>query len=223
MVAVVFDDKDNIAALQRREADLVKYRGMDVYFTSGAALAPGAYKCRIVIRDLETGAAAVASAATVVAKPATVGLSLHSPLLLVSGSNFAYLEAAPSRTRDKLAWTDAYVYDRAKYSPFVGTVPAGSSKIYAALPCSVTGLVAPEVALSAFLIRSETGEAIPLPLTGLSRASNVNTEIRLVEISLAGLRAGAYRLYLHGEDAASHSVSYAQTALVITAEGPIRK
>jgi len=215
IVALVFDDKDNLAGLQRREADLTRYRGMDVFFTSGAALAPGAYKCRIVIRDLETGAAAVASSPAAVAKPATLGLSLHTPLLLAPGSNFVYLDAAPSRTRDNLSWTDAYGYDRARYSPLVSAAPAGAPKIYAALPCTVTGLVAPDIALSAFLVRSSTGEPIALPLTVLSRTGAGNAERLFVEISLAGVPPGSYRLYVHGEDAASGSVAYAQTALIL--------
>jgi VWFA-related protein len=217
IVAVIFDDKDNVAGLQRREADLTKYRGMDVYFTSGAALAPGAYKCRIVIRDLETGAAAVAFSTAAVAKPAIVGLSLHTPLLLDAGSNFAYLEAAASKTRDKLGWMDAYAFDRAKYSPLVASAPGGAQKIYASLPCAVTGLVAPDIVLSAFLIRSSTGESIPLPITVLDKSGTKNAERRFLEISIAGVPAGQYRLYLHAEDAASKSVSYAQTALNISA------
>jgi len=222
IVAVIFDDKDNLAGLQRREADLTKYRGMDVYFTSGAALAPGAYKCRIVIRDLETGTAAVASAPAAVAKPATLGLSLPTPLLLVPGSSFVYLEAAPSKTRDRMGWADAYGYDRARYSPLVAAAPAGASKIYASVPCAVSGLVAPDIALSAFLVRASTGESMVLPLTVLDRTGSGNAEKLFVELSLAGIPAGRYRLYLHAEDAASKSVAYAQTALTLTATDPVR-
>jgi VWFA-related protein len=222
IVAIVFDDKDNVAGLQRREADLSKYRGMDVFFTSGAALAPGNYRCRIVIRDLATGTAAVASSPARVAKPATVGLSLHTPLLLVAESNFAYLEAAPSKTREKLGWAEAYPFDRARYSPLGTAAPAGTAKIYAALPCSVTGLVSPDIALAAHLVRTATGESIDLPFTVLTKTDLAGAEIRFLEIPLTGVPAGKYRLYLHAEDAASHSVSYAQTILTLTSDGPIR-
>ena len=222
IVAIVFDDKDNVAGLQRREADLSKYRGMDVFFTSGAALAPGNYRCRIVIRDLASGTAAVASSPARVAKPATVGLSLHTPLLLVAESNFAYLEAAPSKTRDKLGWAEAYPFDRSRYSPLVAAAPAGTAKIYAALPCSMTGLVAPDVALSVHLVRTTRGESIALPFTVLAKTGLAGAEIRFLEIPLAGVPSGKYRLYLHAEDAASKAVSYAQTFLTLTSAAPIR-
>ena len=216
IVAIVFDDKDNVAGLQRREADLSKYRGMDVFFTSGAALAPGSYRCRIVIRDLATGTAAVASSPARVAKPATVGLSLHTPLLLVAESNFAYLEAEPSNTRDKLGWAEAYPFDRARFSPLVTAAPAGTATLYAALPCSVAGLVAPDVALAVHLVRTATGESIDLPFRVLTKTDRGGAEIRFLEIPLEGVSAGTYRLYLHAEDAASKSVSYAQTGLTLT-------
>jgi len=220
IVAIVFDAKDNLAGLQRREADLSKYRGMDVFFTSGAALVPGNYRCRIVIRDLESGKAAVASAPARVAKPATVGLSLHTPLLLVAGSNFAYLEAAPSKTRSKLGWGECYPFDRARYSPLVAVAPAGTAKIYASLPCSVTGLVAPDITLAVHLVRTTTGESIALPFSVLVKTDLGNTEIRFLEIPLAGIPAGKYRLYIHAEDTASKAVAYAQTSLTLISDDP---
>jgi hypothetical protein len=195
---------------------------MDVFFTSGAALAPGNYRCRIVIRDLATGTAAVASSPARVAKPATIGLSLHTPLLLVAESNFVYLEAAPSKTRDKLGWAEAYPFDRTRYSPLGTAAPAGTARIYAALPCSVTGLVAPDISLAVHLVRTTTGESIALPFMVLAKTDLFGAEIRFLEIPLTGIPAGTYRLYLHAEDAASKTVSYAQTALTLTSGDPLR-
>jgi VWFA-related protein len=216
LVALVFDENENLVRLQRTEADLAKYRGMDVFCASGAALQPGSYKCRLVIRDLDSGTGAVASARANVAKKAFVGLSLHSPLLLVPESSFAYLEAAAAKKKEATAWNDAYPFDRALYSPLVGEAPKGTPKIFAVVPCSMTGLVQPSITLTAWLVNSVSGERLPLPFSVLNKARKEDVEIQFLELPLTDVPPGKYLLYLHAEDAVSMAVSYAQTTLIIT-------
>ena len=215
LISLVFDEKENLAGFQRVVADLTKYRGMDVFFTSGATLQPGPYKCRLVIRDLETGNAAVASAQVYVVKKAYVGLSLHSPLLLIPESNFAYLEGVGSRKNAGLTWKDAYPYDHAQYSPLVAEAAKRTAKLFAVVPYSVAGIVQPNITLTAFLINSASGQKIPVTLSVLNKAQKADIEIQFVEFSLAGVPPGKYRLYLHAEDARTKYVSYAQTPLTI--------
>ena len=215
LISLVFDEKENLAGLQRAEADLTKYRGMDVFFTSGASLGPGPYKCRLVVRDLDTGNAAVASAQAFVVKKAYIGLSLHSPLLLVPESNFAYLEGIGARRSAGLSWKDAYPYDRAQYSPLIAEAAKRTAKLFAVVPCSVAGVAQPGITLTAFLINSASGEMIPISLSVLNKAQKADLEIQFVEFPLANVPPGKYLLYLHAEDAGTKSVSYAQTPLMI--------
>jgi VWFA-related protein len=65
-VAVIFDEKGDIAALSRDAKET--YTLTEEHFSFGAAfsLSPGAYQCRLVIRNLETGRGAVASATAVI-------------------------------------------------------------------------------------------------------------------------------------------------------------
>lgn len=65
-VGIVFDESQNIAALKRNEWERSALAGK--WFTFGAAfsLPPGKYQCRLVIRNLETGRAAVASVTAVI-------------------------------------------------------------------------------------------------------------------------------------------------------------
>ena len=65
-VAVIFDGKGDIAALSRDAKET--YTLTEEHFSFGAAfsLSPGAYQCRLVIRNLETGRGAVASATAVI-------------------------------------------------------------------------------------------------------------------------------------------------------------
>jgi hypothetical protein len=215
IVSLMFDEKENLAVLQRTETDLIKYRGMDVFYTSGASLEPGEYKCRLVIRDLDTGDAAVASERVHIAKKVFTGLSLHSPLLLVPGGNFAYFEGTGVKKNEAISWKDVYPYDRAQYSPIIGEVPQGTLKLYAVVPCSVTGIVLPSITLTAFLINSASGEKIPLTISILNKTLKEDIEIQFAEFPLNNIPAGKYLFYLHAEEAGTNLVSYAQTPLII--------
>lgn len=215
LISLIFDEKENLAGLQKAEAELSKYRGMDVYYTTGVSLQPGPYRCRLVIRDLDTGDAAVASARVQIAKKAFVGLSLHSPLLLVPGSNFAYLEGSRPKGKAAPSWNDAYPYDRAQYSPMIGEVAKETAGLFAMVPCSITGIVLPEITLTAFLINSASGEKTPMKLSVLNKSSKGDVEIQFVEFPLNEIPPGKYILYLHAEDAGTKFVSYAQTPLII--------
>jgi len=214
LVALVFNENENLASLQRTEADFTKYRGMDVFYASGAALEPGSYKCRLVIRDLDTGSGAVASARVNVTPKTLIGLSLYSPLLLAQESNFVYLEA-DAKNKNAIAWKDAYSYDRAQYSPIIGEVPKGTFKIFAITPYSMPGIVQPNITLGAWLINSTSGERIPVPFSVLNNARKEELEIQFLELSLNDIPTGKYLLYFNAEDAGTKAVSYAQTTLVI--------
>lgn len=215
LISLVFDEKENLIGLQRTEAELKKYRGLDVFYTSGALLPPGQYKCRLVIRDLDTGDAAVASASVHVTQKPSVGLSLYSPLLLVQESNFAYLEGTGAKKEEEISWKEAYPYDRAQYSPIIGEAPTGTAKLYGVVPCSFAGIFLPDITLTAYLINSSSGQKIPITLSILNKSRKADIEIQFVEFSLTNVPPGKYLLYLHAEETGTKFVSYTQTPLMI--------
>jgi VWFA-related protein len=215
LVALIFDAADNLLGLQRYETDLSKFKGMDVFYTSGAGAQPGGYKARLIIRDMENGAAAVASTrVNVVPKPLT-GLGLHSPLLLTAESNFAYLESVAAKKTGRADWKDAYPYERAKYSPLLGALPRETRRIYALLPCSTAGLVQPEIAVAAWLIDAGTGEKLPVSATVVNKTVSGSLDILLLELDLGAAPEGKYRIFFRAEDAGSQSIATTQTALVL--------
>jgi VWFA-related protein len=65
-VAVIFDDKGNIVTLRRNEKETYCLTGETFSFGAAFSLTPGKYQCRLVIRNLETGRGAVASATAVI-------------------------------------------------------------------------------------------------------------------------------------------------------------
>ena len=66
IIGVIFDEKENVVTLKRDEREATDLSGERFTFSSSFSLPPGTYKCRLVIRNLETGRGAVASATAVI-------------------------------------------------------------------------------------------------------------------------------------------------------------
>ncbi len=214
IISLVFDDHDKLSDLQRSTADLSRYREQAVILTAGTVLPSGAYVCRIVVRDLDTGAGAVASARIFVSNPASAGLSLFTPLLLTPVGNVAYLKPASRKAKDTEIWNKIYSYDQARYSPLINEVPAGMSKIYALLPGSKKG-PAGEVSLKVFLIDTGAGKKFEIPLGASSSSWNENIGSRLIELDLPAVAPGKYSLYFYVQDPISKSSAYTQIPIII--------
>ncbi len=218
VVSLIFDEQDNAVERRQIKPDLSKFRGMDLFYSSDAALGPGTYRCRIIVRDLDTGDAALAYARAVVpAKPGAGGsasaLTLLSPLLLAAGSNFAYLD---DQTKKNTApWMDFYVYDRAKFSPLTGELALGAKAIYVLLPFSLAGAAPGDISISASLIDTTSGTNLSIPLGLLSKARKGNIELQLAELAVEGIAAGKYILYIRAEEAGKKAVVYAQVPISI--------
>ena len=65
-IAVIFDEKENIVTLKRNAREATDLSGEHFQFSASFFLPQGTYKCRLVIRNLETGKGAVASATAVI-------------------------------------------------------------------------------------------------------------------------------------------------------------
>jgi len=214
LVSLVFDEEENLADLQRQETDLTKYRGMDVFTSSEIALKSGAYRCRLVIRDLDTGTAAVAYGRASVPAKTAKALSLYSPFLLIQGSNFAYLEGT-AKKKDSATWKELYPYDRARYSPLMGGLQRGTSIFYAVAPCMISGIGKPNITYTTALINKALGEKTFLPVSIMEKSQRGDVETSFLEFSLNKMAPGEYIFYIFAEDTAARASSYAQTTLII--------
>jgi len=67
MITVIFDEKEDIAAFKKSQVKVSSLPGERVSFGGSFSLPAGAYKCRFVVRNLETGRAAVGATSAVVA------------------------------------------------------------------------------------------------------------------------------------------------------------
>ncbi len=66
IISLVFDKNEDIVAFDRIEKDFTKFPDDEFQYSCYLSVPPGEYKCRIVIRNMETGRGAVGSASVII-------------------------------------------------------------------------------------------------------------------------------------------------------------
>jgi VWFA-related protein len=207
IVTIIFDKEDNIVKIEKERMDFSKLPKGNVYYSNLLSIDPGDYKCRVVIRNLETGRGAVASSVAKVTEVPDYSIKLFPPLLLKPEEEAFYLGELPA----------AYAFDTSQYSPLVEELDRGTEHVWAMVRCSFSGIQRPSITFSANLIHYEgiAGNAIPVTLSILKRHHEEEAEIFLIEIQTQKLRAGAHFLYLFAEDNLTHLSSSVNTAFKV--------
>lgn len=215
LVALFFDAQDALLSLQRLVLARADYGGKETLFTAGTSAAPGATKCRIVLRDLDTGRSAIAAASAYAGPSSRQALSVFSPLLLVEGGGVFYLEGVVKEAAESPAWRELYSYDRASFSPAIGGKVAGAGKVRVILPYSAPGLSVSDLTFQANLVDSSTGESLAVPLDLRETASRGTVEAQTFDISLADVPNGRYTVYIHVGNKVTGQVASARALLTI--------
>ena len=207
IVSIIFDKENNIVKIEREKKDFSKLPKGNIYYSSLVSLNPGDYKCRLVIRNLETGRGAVASSSAKVPKCPDYGIKLYSPLLLKPEKGVFYLKE-PSAV---------YPFDASQYSPLVEQLDQRTNKVLAVVRCSFSNIQQPDIKLSANLIHhlADTGKTIPVFISILNQYQEDDTVIFLIELQTEELQSGEYFLYLFAEDMFTKSRSRVNTAFKV--------
>jgi hypothetical protein len=223
IVRLIFDARGDLADLRRSEETLGRFTNKSLFYSTRIVLDPGEYRCRIVVRNLENGTAAVATATALV--PALTArsrpLALLPPLLLTDDAASAvYIEG-----RSKLSQTETiitpermspYPFDFRSYAPLFGAIPRGRPATVVLLPCVVTGTGDPAgISLRAAVIDAVTGEATSLEIQCLNSVPRADVVYYPLVIATGDLAQGTYALHFYAEDAATGAVSHTSTILTI--------
>jgi len=215
LVALFFDAQDNLLSLQRTAVDPGGYKGRDILFTAGAAPRPGMTKCRVIIRDLDTGRSAVASAKAYSPAPGGPALMAHSPLVVVEREGPYLLEGVVKGAPESPSWREIFPYDPSKTCPVLEGEIVEAAKVGVIVPYSASGMLPADVVIKANLVNSVTGRdlAVPVELKESSTRGGGGT-LRL-ELPLDGVEPGPYVLYIHLADKASGAQTSAHVSLRI--------
>jgi VWFA-related protein len=207
IVSLVFDTENSIVKMGREQEDFTKLPEGDIYYTNFTSLHPGEYKCRIVLRNSETGSGAVASSSVIVPEAQDQSIKLQPPLLLKPEEGASYI---------KKAFT-AYPYNSSQYSPLLEPLEQGTNRVLAVVRCTYSGIQQPDIQLSANLIHSsdDDGKAIPAAISILDRYHDADTEIFLLELQTEQLPTGEYFLYFFAVDSLTQARSGVNTAFSV--------
>jgi VWFA-related protein len=200
IVALFFDAQDALMSLQRVAVAKADYADKDGLFSAGTAGRPGLVKCRVILRDLETGQSAAGSMTVPCGPSGRQALSVFTPLLLVEGRSVFPIEGVVKGAAENPAWREIYAYDAGSLSPVVGSEPITADKVTVLLPYAAPDLGAPALVFTANLVDSATGRSWPVPLELKETATRGPLEVRKIEVSLASVPRGKYALFIHVGD-----------------------
>ena len=223
IVRFIFDARGDLVDLRRSEETLGRYANKSLLYSTRIVLDPGEYRCRIVVRNLENGTAAVATASAVVPSLTARSrpLALLPPLLLTDDTAGAvYLEGRSKLSRTETLLTpermSPYPFDFRNYAPLFGTVPRGRPATVALLPCVVTGAVDLDgISLRASFIEMSTGKRADLEIQCLNTVPRADVVYYPLVILTGNLEQGTYVLHFFAEHAASGAVSHSSAMLTI--------
>ncbi len=214
-VAIFFDGKGEVGEMVREEIDPASVRGRDMAFAAGSVLKPGDYSCRLVVRDMDSGMSAVGSARATVIKPQITGLQLGTPLMLEMKTGCSFLSSGAKKGKAAFPWADIYPYDSALFTPVLPGSPATATNLQIVMPCAFPGAGLSELAMSAHLVNSTSGERSPLTIARVDRAPKGPLEILTLDVPTAGIAPGTYYLHFNAQDRATGSLGHAFTTLII--------
>ncbi len=216
LVAAFLDGRDELLSLQRATVSQTEYSTRDILFTAGASAPPGPVNCRVIIRNLETGRSAVGSAKTHVAAAAGQALTLSSPLILAPGGGLYRLEGVIKEALQGPPWNDIYAFDASAFSPVVGgekvTAPG---RVTVIVPFATSSGVRNDIAFHVNLVNSETAENVAVLFEPRELTVRAGLQVQNLEISLEGVVAGSYLLYVHAADRLSGAAASAFAPLNI--------
>lgn len=208
IVHIVFDEEDNIVSLQRRERSLMSTDFERLYDWKYYSLEPGKYKCRIVVRNLEKGLGAVASADAVVARKKTGAIQIFQPMVAIPREDVARGSA--------LSAGIAPVYPlEAGYLPLIGPLPKAAHIFSLILRCELGGITEPELRLRFSLKNLDSGKSLPIRYALRRIMEGEDLRIFAVDLTTEPIPPGRFILHCFAEDALSHSVSQSYTLLSV--------
>ncbi len=197
---LVFNALDEIVDSRRTEMPLEASRieQSSAFFLTALSARPGTYKSRVVLRNIETGRAAVAGASVIVPEADATKIIIFPPLLVSEVARSVLLGTATDkqdgRSTGAAQAAQAFIFDPKKYKPYLGDKLTAGVPITAAVRCSVPSEDVSGLELSAKLISQASGEEHAIALTILDKREDKNAKAFLARLEIPEAAKGLYRM-----------------------------
>jgi len=218
-VSLVFNDADDIVDLKRSQTNFTALGRNKVFLLDLFSVSPGAYKCRVVLTNLETGRAAVAGVTAAVPERKPKDILIFTPLLLAPEKAAIYIgrDAAKS-TGEKAAralLAKTFLFDPAQFVPLLEKSLKRNSEVWASVRCAAEKSSLAHLKLTASLIDRLEGKEISIPLTVVAEKDEGGEKAFFVRLEIPNLEPDTYIFLLVAEDAASGASSRIATDFII--------
>ena len=211
VVTLILDNNNSIVDSSQSKVNFPRMHPRIIYHYTISSLLPGQYECRIIIRNLGTGKAAVASSSVVIQEKPVAGIKLFAPLVLLPEKETFYMRASKAIKKNKdqesLSLNQIYPFLSNHHKPLTGKLDRGTSKLLAVARCSVVEIPEPEVNISANLIDCKSGQKAPLALSILFSRTEDKTDILLLELQLPEMKSDEYTLEIIAEEVKTQATS----------------
>jgi VWFA-related protein len=202
VLGLVYDRNDEVVAMTRSEERPAGIKEEAAYLAAWETVPPGTYRCRIAVRDLETGAAAVGAASIAVPEAAPV-FRLRPPLFLRPERAARYINQGTSPSSAKKAGRDdlakAFVFDPVQYSPNFDARLAKKSEIWAVVPSEGPEGFGEGLRLTARLLDKLDGDEIPVSLTVVGKTEKHGIVVFFVRLEIPEVEPDEYGLIITAE------------------------
>lgn len=213
--SLVLDEEDNIVDVQRVETPA---SGPGTYlFRSEVPAGPGTYRCRLIVRNTVTGAAAVSSAArTVIAGLGTALRVLPIALFAPRGEAVHRLVARPSRPAGLPLAQGLYPLDADDLLPVMETLTPGS-ELTVIVPCETSARSGDDLTVNAQVVDAVKGTRVPVPFVLKGRDRRGPVQVLRLGIPAGALGPGSYILYVYVQDPATGGTAHGRAELTVSA------
>jgi hypothetical protein len=203
IVSLVFNGTDDIVDIRRAEANFTAFGRNKAFHFSLLSVPAGNYKCRIVLRNLETGRAAVAGVTVVVPEEKTDEILLFPPLFLTPEKGALFIEENSAKgSGGKIGsglFAKVFHFDPAQYAPLLETTLKSGTEAWLAVRCAVPKDFSGDIRLTASLLDAQTGEEIPVPLSVVAKNDDGGVIAYFVRLGIPAVEPDTYQFSLVAE------------------------
>ncbi len=197
-VSLVFNAADDIVDSKRTVVDLASI-SRDTAFLSCVFSAPaGPYRYSFVLRNIETGKAAVACTTGSVPTRINEDLIINPPLLLSAERGSVFITekglVKPGNKNPNFPFAETFRFDAAEFAPFLDINLKGGVEIHALVACDVQKSESSSLELSASIADRTSEKQIQVPVTVISKEYDRGSVMYLVKLTMPAVEPGGYTL-----------------------------
>jgi hypothetical protein len=197
---LVFNKAKDIVVFRQAEIAMDSWpAGKLPFIYSVDAISAGAYECRLVIRDPESGSSAVATASADIAEARPAAGTLVAPILFRSGTEAAFVRLAgaePGNGRTMPSLADIFSISLSRSVPLLSEMDGNGARVTAAVRFENSRGEPADARTSAWVNSDSIGEKKPVVARLASVQQRETGRLAIYEMEIPPLASGAWTLTL---------------------------